>query len=53
MTVVSTMEGAHGNSERGTEVPRSKLIEALRNSSNFVTTEDLKNALCDKREFTV
>ncbi|HYN82229.1 MAG TPA: hypothetical protein VES88_12055 [Gemmatimonadaceae bacterium] len=41
-TAVSTMKGKHGDSRRGTEVPRRKLIEALEQSSNFTTTQTIK-----------
>lgn len=41
-TVVSTMAGKHGSPDRGTEVPRSKLVDALKKDSDFFTTQALK-----------
>ena len=41
-TVVSTMAGKHGSTDRGTEVPRSKLVEELKKQSDFFTTQSLK-----------
>jgi hypothetical protein len=41
-TAVSTMAGKHGEPRRGTEVPRTKLIEALQQQSHFTTTQTLK-----------
>lgn len=41
-TVVSTLHGKHGKPDRGTEVPRRKLVEELERHSDFFTTEDLK-----------
>jgi ribonuclease BN (tRNA processing enzyme) len=41
-TVVSTMAGKHGKPERGTEVPRRKLVEELQKQSDFFTTQSLK-----------
>jgi hypothetical protein len=43
-TVVSTMAGKHGSARSGTEVPRSKLVDALKQNSDFVTTQSLKRA---------
>ncbi|HJQ24142.1 MAG TPA: hypothetical protein VKA60_09530 [Blastocatellia bacterium] len=40
--VVSTMAGKHGTPSKGTEVPRSKLVEELKKMSNYFTTQDLK-----------
>ena len=47
-TIVSTMAGKHGSVDRGTEVPRSKLVQALKTDSTFATTQSLtsKSALC-------
>lgn len=49
-TVVSTKAGKHGSVDRGTEVPREKLVKALENESEYHTTQtikpaDLKNTL--------
>jgi hypothetical protein len=41
-TVMSTMNGKHGDSRSGTEVPRKKLVDALRKDSEFHTTQDIK-----------
>ena len=40
-TIVSTMSGKHGSVDRGTEVPRSKLVQALKTDSTFATTQSL------------
>jgi ribonuclease BN (tRNA processing enzyme) len=40
-TVVSTMSGKHGSSDRGTEVPRKSLMEALEAESQFFSTQSL------------
>ena len=41
-TFCSTMPGKHGKSTSKTEVPRKTLVEALKGSSNYHTTESLK-----------
>ena len=41
-TVVSTMAGKHGSARSGTEVPRSKLVDELKEHSDFFTTQSLK-----------
>ena len=41
VTVMSTMQGKHGNSASGTEVPRSKLLHALKSESTLFTTQNL------------
>ena len=43
-TVMSTMAGKHGSSDRDTEVPRSKLVMALTEESSFFTTQKLTKA---------
>jgi hypothetical protein len=40
-TVVSTAKGKHGHEDRGTEVPRKKLVAALAAESAFASTEGL------------
>jgi hypothetical protein len=47
-TIVSTMAGKHGSVDRGTEVPRSKLVQALKTDSTFATTQSLtsRKELC-------
>jgi hypothetical protein len=48
------MEGPHGDRARGTEVPRSKLIHALRASTDLITTEEFRDTdLCVEHEFPV
>jgi hypothetical protein len=42
-SVVSTMLGKHGSEDRGTEVPRSKLVTALKAESSYFTTQGLKS----------
>jgi len=41
-TVVSTKEGKHGSSDKGTEVPREKLVAALKKDSDYHTTQGVK-----------
>lgn len=41
-SVVSTMAGKHGNPKAGTEVPRSKLVDALESETAFLTTQTIK-----------
>jgi hypothetical protein len=41
-SVVSTMAGKHGNPKTGTEVPRSKLVTALKSDTSFLSTQTLK-----------
>jgi hypothetical protein len=43
-TFVSTMAGKHGKPDRGTEVPRRKLVEELERHSDFFTTQDLRRS---------
>ena len=38
-SVVSTRSGVHGSRQRGTEVPRTKLVEALKENSHFHSTQ--------------
>jgi hypothetical protein len=47
-TIVSTMTGKHGSVDRGTEVPRTKLVQALKTESTFATTQSLtsRNVPC-------
>jgi hypothetical protein len=47
-TIVSTLTGKHGSVDRGTEVPRSKLVQALKTESTFATTQSLtsRNVPC-------
>jgi hypothetical protein len=39
ITVMSTLSGKHGSTQRGTEVPRRKLVAALKRDSTLCTTE--------------
>ncbi|MEO5721129.1 MAG: hypothetical protein ABIR71_06635 [Chthoniobacterales bacterium] len=41
-TVMSTMAGKHGSVERDSEVPRRKLVDALKAETEFFSTQDLK-----------
>ncbi|HQP88890.1 MAG TPA: hypothetical protein PLL76_21760, partial [Thermoanaerobaculia bacterium] len=43
-TVLSTLAGKHGRAQRGTEVPREKLVAALKAESDFFTTQSLAKA---------
>jgi hypothetical protein len=50
MTVVSTREGKHGSVDKGTEVPRGKLVDELKKNSDYFTTQaitpkDLKKVI--------
>jgi hypothetical protein len=40
-TVLSTLKGVHGKSERNTEVPRRTLVKALKKDSDYLSTEDI------------
>ncbi|MHC1765008.1 MAG: hypothetical protein AB9869_12020 [Verrucomicrobiia bacterium] len=40
--VVSTMANKHGSVDRGTEVPRGKLVDALKRESEYFSTQDLR-----------
>ena len=44
-SVVSTMKGKHGDSEKHTEVPRKSLVKALTDESDFHTTERVKGKI--------
>ena len=41
-TVMSTMAGKHGSTSRSTEVPREKLVSALKSQSKHHSTQQLK-----------
>jgi hypothetical protein len=43
-TVMSTKQGKHGNVESGTEVPRSKLVRALRKYTDLHSTTALRGS---------
>ncbi|GJL82829.1 MAG: hypothetical protein DHS20C01_24630 [marine bacterium B5-7] len=43
VTLLSTASGKHGNTDRGTEVPRNKLVIALKKDSEFHSTEDISH----------
>lgn len=49
--VVSTMAGKHGSSGKGTEVPRSKLVDELKKLSNYFTTQDLRGKNSIRKDF--
>ena len=46
-SVVSTRSGVHGSRQRGTEVPRSKLVKTLKKHSHFKSTQDAKKMWFD------
>jgi len=52
-TFVSTMAGKHGSHARGTEVPRDKLIEALRQESAHFSTQELKKKADIAKDFEI
>jgi hypothetical protein len=41
-TFMSTRPGKYGSRRSGTEVPRTRLVEALKAESNLFSTEDLR-----------
>ena len=47
MTIISTKAGKHGAAERHTEVPRKSLVTALKEESEYVTTQTLRTRLCN------
>ena len=49
--MVSTMSGKHGTSSKGTEVPRSKLVDELKKLSNYFTTQDLRSKKVIRKDF--
>jgi len=51
-SVVSTMAGKHGTTE-ATKVPRKTLVEALKQNTNFRTTQDFERAEPDWRDFDI
>ena len=51
-SVVSTMSGKHGSTDNDSEVPRGKLVDALKLESDFFTTQDLKGVKL-KKVFTI
>jgi len=40
-SILSTMEGKHGSEDRGTEVPRTKLVSALKKDTELFSTQEL------------
>lgn len=51
MTVISTMKNVYGKNE-GKEVPRAKLVDELKATSDYHSTEGLKSpGLCEEIEF--
>lgn len=52
---VSTMAGKHGAPDRGTEVPRQKLVDALEHDTDFFSTQVLtkRDEFCHVFEMTV
>ena len=53
-TAVSTMSGKHGSANRQTEVPRRPLVDALKENSEFFSTQTLKakTKISEPIEFT-
>lgn len=52
VTLMSTREGKHGHSDRGTEVPRKKLVDELTQNSKYITTEEYsEGVLCQDFRF--
>ena len=51
-SVVSTLAGKHGTTE-ATRVPRRTLIDALKQKTNFRTTQDFERAEPDCRDFFI
>jgi hypothetical protein len=52
VTLLSTREGKHGHSDRGTEVPREKLVDELTRNSKLITTEKYPDGvLCQEFQF--
>jgi hypothetical protein len=52
-TVLSTMANKHGSEERGTEVPRKKLVAELKARSDLFSTQELKKRADLKKVFTI
>ena len=52
-SVVSTKPGKHGSEAKGTEVPRKKLVAALKAESSFFSTHDMTAEDGLYKEFTV
>ena len=51
-SVVSTMAGKHGKTE-ATKVPRKTLVDALKQDTNFRTTQEFERAEPDWRDFDI
>lgn len=51
--VVSTMAGKHGTPNKGTEVPRSTLVEELKQKSDYFTTQDLRGKKSLRQDFEI
>lgn len=45
VSLLSTLEGKHGERENDSEVPRTKLVNALRNKTAMTSTEAIKEAM--------
>jgi hypothetical protein len=48
MSLLSTLEGKHGDDDDGTEVPRRPLVAALRSKTDLHTTQQLGKKLCEE-----
>lgn len=53
MTFMSTLGGKHGSRPRGTEVPRTKLVEELEKNSTHFTTQSLRKKSEFARDFEI
>ena len=52
LSLMSTMEGKHGDEEHDTEVPRGTLVSALQRETNHFSTQELKGPAFFK-DFTI
>ncbi len=46
VSLISTKTGKHGNASAHTEVPRSTLVKALKDETEFITTQTLRSEKC-------
>jgi hypothetical protein len=51
-SLMSTMAGKHGHEDSKTEVPRSTLVNALKDETEFLTTQTFKGAVSKDTPFT-
>ena len=50
---MSTLANKHGKASRGTEVPRSKLVDELEAKSDLATTQTLRSVVTFWREVEI